>query len=184
MLQVYSSTPTRSFGWQVHGVEPNQSAADYAHRVLDLAVHAGTLEEAAYDDDMFDVVRLWDVFEHVIDPKGTLAEIARVLKPGGLLVMSLPNPTCLEARLFGAAWAGWDRPRHLHLFTPAVIDRYLAEAGMTTDSIEGFSARLSLTLLSVEYWCNARQIPERNGVRSCGSCIIGPCESLPGLFTK
>jgi SAM-dependent methyltransferase len=150
----------RERGWQAAGVELNPLAADYARRTFGLEVQTGTLEDAAYPAATFDAVTLWDVLEHVVDPKGTLAEIGRVIKPGGLLVLGLPNPAGVEARLFGDQWVGWDRPRHLNLFTPQVLRRYLSEAGFRLESIESFSGRLGVTLLSVEFLCKARGIPE------------------------
>ena len=148
----------RQRGWQVTGVELNPEAAQFAqsHRRLD--VHTGTLEEVGFEANSFDVVTMWDVFEHVLDPRKTLQEVVRILKPGGLLALSLPNPAGLEARLFGHAWAGWDRPRHLHLFTPSVLRRYLHDAGFGNIRIESLGGRLSVTLLSVGYLCAARGI--------------------------
>lgn len=146
-------------GWEVAGVELSPFAAEQA-RASGLDVHTGTLESAAYPADSFDVVTLWDVLEHVTDPKQTLAEIARILRPGGLLVTSLPNPTSFEARLFGGSWLGWERPRHLFLFTPALIEAYLQNAGLQMTGIESFNGRLRLTLYSLEFYCKARQIPE------------------------
>lgn len=149
----------RQRGWEVSGVELNPEAAHFArtHRRLD--VYTGTLEEAEFEANCFDVVTMWDVFEHVVDPRMTLREVGRILRPGGLLGLSLPNPVGLEARLFGDAWAGWDRPRHLHLFTPTVIRRYLHEAGFRHVRIESLGGRLKVTLLSVGYLCHARGIP-------------------------
>jgi SAM-dependent methyltransferase len=150
----------RERGWQVAGVELSEYAASYARQNFNLDVRTGTLHEAGFTDDQFDLVTLWDVFEHVLDPKATLAEIARILKPGGLVVISSPNPTGIEARLFGSSWVGWERPRHLHLFTPDVLRRYLHDAGFSLRSIESFSGRLSVTLLSVEFMLKAHGIPE------------------------
>jgi SAM-dependent methyltransferase len=146
-------------GWQAVGVELSEYAADHA-RNAGLDVHTGTLEEASLPASQFDLVTLWDVFEHVLDPQETLAEIGRVLKPGGFVVIHTPNPTCLEARLFGSNWIGWERPRHLHLYTPDVLRAYLQDAGFELVSIESFSGRLSVTLLSVEYALKARGMPE------------------------
>lgn len=150
----------RELGWQAVGIELSDYAAGYARERAGLDVRTGTLEEAAFAQDSFDVVTLWDVFEHVLNPQETLAEIARVLKPGGLVVIHTPNPSCLEARLFGSSWIGWERPRHLHLFAPDVLRHYLRDAGFSVESLESFSGRLSVTLLSVEYTLKVRGFPE------------------------
>lgn len=150
----------RQQGWETAGVELNDDAATFAREELGLDVHTGMLETAAFPDRSFDVVTMWDVFEHVIDPQATLTEAERILRPGGWLVLSLPNPESLEARLFDGSWAGWDRPRHLNLFTQPVIRNYLTRTGFGNIQVESFSGRLSVTLLSVEYWCRARGYDE------------------------
>src|SRR5262245_22180597 len=82
----------RRLGWQVQGVEPTESAAQYARSRLGLEVFGGRLEEAGFADASFDAITLWDVLEHVHEPRVVLNELARLLRPGGLLVLSLPNP--------------------------------------------------------------------------------------------
>ena len=143
-------------GWQATGVELSAFAADYARKTFNLTVHQGTLESAEFADASFDVITQWDVLEHVIDPKETLAIISRLLKPGGLYVASLPNPTAFEASLFGSSWVGWDRPRHLHLFTPRVLEHYLERAGLKPIALKSFSGHLAVTLLSLEFAVKAR----------------------------
>jgi SAM-dependent methyltransferase len=165
MLEVGSSTgqylmDMRERGWTVTGVEISAFAAEYARENFGLDIITGTLETADLPSNHFDLVTLWDVFEHVIDPQSTLAEIRRVLKPGGFFIASVPNPTCIEARLFGDYWVGWDRPRHLHLFTPTVFENYLHDAGMELEVIKSFSGRLGVTLMSVEFWAKAHKIPQ------------------------
>ncbi len=150
----------RTAGWQVAGVEFSPQAAAFAREQYGLDVQTGTLEEAAFPAASFDVVTLWDVLEHVQDPKDTLTEIARILRPGGLLVVSTPNPTCVEARLFGPHWIGWERPRHLHIFPPRLLRRYVEDAGFVVESLESFSGRLSVTLISVAYWLKTTKIRE------------------------
>jgi len=142
----------RCRGWETWGVEPNAGAARYAQDHLGLNVFVGELEGAAFPDRFFDVITLWDVLEHVRDPRRTLGEIARILRPGGLLVLSLPNPDCLEARLFGSYWAGWDVPRHLYVFSRPVLERLLAETGFQIQEMSSFTGRYHVLVLSTQLW--------------------------------
>lgn len=115
----------RMRGWDVYGVEPNEEVAAYARERMRLDVFPGFLEDSDFDDHYFDAVTFWDVFEHLSDPIGALKRIRRILKPGGLLVISLPNPNSLEAKLFGRYWVGLDAPRHLWCFKPVVLEEAL-----------------------------------------------------------
>lgn len=141
----------RRFGWQVQGVEPTRSAADYARERLGLTVFSGRLEQAGFADACFDAITLWDVLEHVHEPRPVLDEIARLLRPGGLLVLSLPNPDSLEARLLGRYWAGWDLPRHLNLFRPLLFGEQLAKHGFAIEGVRSFTAGYSVLVMSLEH---------------------------------
>ncbi len=119
----------REHGWQVQGVEPSQAAAEAARRQYDLDVFAGDLSQAHFPDGHFDAVTMWDVLEHVYDPRAELSEIHRIVKAGGLLLIELPNMHSFDAALFGPYWIGLDMPRHLHLFPPAALDALLEQTG-------------------------------------------------------
>lgn len=119
----------REHGWEVQGEELSQSAADYARQELGLTVFLGELCDAAFPSSHFDVVTLWNVLEHLHDPAATLAEIKRILKPEGLLVVAVPNLASWDARLFGMTWVGYDVPRHLYIFTPETLEALLNQAG-------------------------------------------------------
>lgn len=148
-------------GWSVQGIEPSPFASAYARDTLHLDVQTGTLQDFDSNGQQFDVITLWDVLEHVHDPLKTLQQVSSLIKPNGLVVISLPNPTSLETRIFKNNWVGWERPRHLFLFTPNNMEAYLKKTGFRLDGIESFNGRLSLTLLSVEFWLRSRQIPEQ-----------------------
>ncbi|HEU5422112.1 MAG TPA: class I SAM-dependent methyltransferase [Nitrolancea sp.] len=119
----------------VLGVEPSSEAAAVA-RARGLEVVAGTLEDARLPSGSLDAALLAHVIEHLPSPDATLAELARVLRPGGALVLWLPNADSLAARLLGARWIGYDAPRHLYAFTPRTLGSLLARHDFTVRSVE------------------------------------------------
>ncbi|MBA3531641.1 MAG: class I SAM-dependent methyltransferase [Ardenticatenales bacterium] len=141
----------RRLGWQVVGVEPSSSAARYARERFGLPIFKGRLEETSFATGAFDVITLWDVLEHIHDPQQTLDEVARLLKPGGLLVFSVPNPDSLEAQGLGCYWAGWDLPRHLNLFRLPHLRQHLALRGLQIERVRSFMLGYILLIMSLEY---------------------------------
>jgi ubiquinone/menaquinone biosynthesis C-methylase UbiE len=120
----------RSRGWDVYATEFSDAAVALAES-RGITVHRGTVEDAGYPDDHFDVVTMWHVLEHVPAPRETLDELRRVLKPDGLLVVEVPDSASLTFRLCGRDWMGLDIPRHLQHFTPTTLVRLLDDAGFT-----------------------------------------------------
>lgn len=143
-------------GWQAEGVELSEGAADYARRRFGLPVFTGMLEDAPLADGSFDVVTFWDVLEHVYSPSTTLALAARLLKPGGLLLVHVPNWDSPERRLFGRHWAGWDPPRHLYVFDRASLGGIMEAAGFRLLDWVCFMPAYFTWLISLENWLAAR----------------------------
>jgi len=112
-----------------HGVEPSRFAAEKARATAQATVHVGDLATAAYPAGFFDVVTAFDVLEHLPDPRRLLHEIARVLRPGGLLVVETGDITSLNARLAAGHWYYVRLPGHLSFFSPSTLGRLLAETG-------------------------------------------------------
>lgn len=108
-------------GWECFGVEPVAFAANLARQNTKAQIFEGTLQEARYPDQSFDVVTLWDVLEHIPDPVGVIRETHRILKPGGLLILRVPDPESFTGRLFGRHWVALDAPRHLYHFPRSMM---------------------------------------------------------------
>jgi SAM-dependent methyltransferase len=69
-------------------------------------------------------VVFWHSLEHLPRPGAAVACAARLLAPGGVLVIAVPNTASLQARAFGARWLALDLPRHLvHLSQKALVTR-------------------------------------------------------------
>jgi SAM-dependent methyltransferase len=111
------------------------AAADYARERLGLDVRRGTLESARFEDGRFRAVTLYNVLEHVHDPRSVLAEARRVLAAGGWLAVQAPNARSGQARLFGRRWAALDVPRDLWYYTPPLLGRLLEGAGFRVERV-------------------------------------------------
>jgi 2-polyprenyl-3-methyl-5-hydroxy-6-metoxy-1,4-benzoquinol methylase len=116
----------RGRGWDVAGVEPGGSRPDDDDRGLD--IRYGPFPAATQDlpDGSFDVVTAWAVFEHLHDPASAFAECARLLRPGGRLVIQVPNLDSVVSRLP----INEDVPRHLYFYDPATLKAFGAKAGL------------------------------------------------------
>jgi SAM-dependent methyltransferase len=119
----------RSRGWRVRGTERSPSAAQQARDVFHLDVSAVDVDELVATGATFDAVVLWHVAEHLHSPGDTVRGIARLLRPGGVLLMAVPNFGSPEARFGRAGWFHLDVPRHLVHFTPSTLRAILDSAG-------------------------------------------------------
>lgn len=142
-------------GWQVAGVELNASAAEFVRAAYGFPVHHGDLASAHFSDAAFDVVTLWDVFEHLYDPLALLGEVHRILAPDGLLILRTPSLDSWDARTFGPYWAGLDSPRHLAIFSRQTITRALTATGFDLLRFHTGSGSYFVGLLSLRFWAEA-----------------------------
>jgi SAM-dependent methyltransferase len=125
-------------GMRAYGVEFSPDGAKEARR-RGLNVKCGTLEQQKYPARFFDVITLNHVFEHVPDPLGTLRELKRILKPGGRIIIAVPNTRSLAAKLFGRYWASLDPPRHLSVHSPRTMRIAADRTGLTVRNIRHIS---------------------------------------------
>jgi 2-polyprenyl-3-methyl-5-hydroxy-6-metoxy-1,4-benzoquinol methylase len=129
----------RRRGWTAEGTELSAESSAYAREKLGIEIHLGTLESLGLSGGAYDAVTMWHVLEHVTDPGLVLAEAHRLLRPGGIFLVSVPNFGSVEARLAGPGWFHLDAPRHLVHFTPAVLEDLLTEAGFETTTSSWFA---------------------------------------------
>lgn len=119
-------------GWDATGVELNQYAVGWAREHVSDRVFHGTVATIDAPDDHFDCVTMFDVIEHLPDPREELREIWRVLRPGGLLVLVTPDAGSIVSRALGDSWLEMKRaPEHLHFFTVEGLAALLALNGFT-----------------------------------------------------
>jgi 2-polyprenyl-3-methyl-5-hydroxy-6-metoxy-1,4-benzoquinol methylase len=122
-------------GWETHGLEYSPDTAAVAAKQPGLHIQSGTLEDANYDAQSFDVVTLWDVIEHVPDPLQTMRSVHHILNDDGLIALSTPNIDGLFPQLsYRVAqrldyWPHPEPPHHLLQFSGQTLGLLLARAG-------------------------------------------------------
>ena len=134
-------------GWEICGIDISSYSTSYARQSFGLEVHTGELHDAQFAGKMFDVVTLWDVFEHFPNPVEQLLEIHRVLKDDGIILLNIPNEAgllrVLARFIFRLSGGKINYPvrklyhqYHLCYFTPSTFLTLLNKTGFKPEYIE------------------------------------------------
>lgn len=131
-----------AMGWDATGMDIDPELVEIGRRQLGADLRCGTLPDATLPPGRFDFIRLRDVIEHLPNPHEVLVDIARLLQPGGVLLVATPNEASLPTRARAALGvrktlvATVNPPHHLHGFTPATLERILRRAGLVPVHVE------------------------------------------------
>ena len=159
-------------GWDVIGVEPNEGASKLAKQ-KGLEIHE-TID--ALSGQTFDVVTLWHVLEHMPDLDAITQKIEALIKPGGALIVAVPNFNSYDANYYKNYWAAYDTPRHLWHFSKITM-RTLFSSSMTLVKIKPMIFdSFYVSLLSEKY--------KTGNPFSIKALLIGLCSNISGLNTK
>ena len=125
----YLVAAARERGFHAHGLDGSAAAVAVGRAALGLDLWPGRIETADVEPASQDVVVLNHVLEHLPEPRAALDAVHGWLRPGGLLLIGLPNFASPIARWAGARWAGLVLDQHIWHFTPAALRRLVASAG-------------------------------------------------------
>jgi SAM-dependent methyltransferase len=137
-------------GWQAVGLEPSSKFAQAARLTSGAEVVETPLEERPFPESSFDAVLLGAVLEHVFNPHILLAEIHRVLRPGGILWLDVPNEAGaffvlgnIYHRARGRDWvvnlSPTFPPYHVFGFTPRSLQRLLKNTGFRVARLQTYA---------------------------------------------
>jgi len=118
-------------GWETWAVEVNREALEHLAAKGIERVSVESAEEFEAQAESMDVVRIWDVIEHLRSPRKALARIYSVLRPGGLLRLSTTNFASLSRWINGPAWVYLNGADHIFLFEPDTITHLLEQTGFS-----------------------------------------------------
>ena len=118
--------------WEILGIEPNDKAKGIA---VGKGIKFGdTIEKL--ESNSFDVITMWHVLEHVPDVEHQVAELKRLLKPSGTIIIAVPNFKSYDANHYGAFWAAYDVPRHLWHFSKTAIEKLFDNQNMNLEDVK------------------------------------------------
>lgn len=147
----------RQRGWEPYGVElSSYSSAQARKKIGEERIFTGQVEEARFTEGFFDTVVMTDVIEHVMDVQSFVVEVARILRPGGVVAITTPNPLTLSCRLLGKHWPHY-KLEHLLYFTPDALSLLMKPLGFRRQQL--LTATKTLTFSYVERQMRAYPVP-------------------------
>lgn len=158
-------------GWSILGFEPNSDAKQ-------LAANKGvsfTEDIFALPENTFDAVTMWHVLEHVPNLEEYIANLKRIVKPNGTIIIAVPNYKSYDAKYYNRFWAAYDVPRHLWHFSKTSIKRLFSDVDMELKKVKPmWFDSFYVSLLSEKY---------KNGKMSfIKGFLVGLCSNVSGLF--
>ena len=116
-------------GWECIGVEPSEDAKAIAQKRMKGKIIASE-ELEGFPDGAFDVITMWHVLEHVDDLKWQVAQLQRLVKPSGRVVIAVPNYKSYDGQYYKEHWAAYDVPRHLNHFNRITLSKIFKTSGL------------------------------------------------------
>lgn len=121
--------------WQLEGVDADERAVAMARR-KGLTIHHGLLEHLTLPQETYDLAISLQTIEHLASPAQLLADVRKLLRPGGRLVIVTDNTDSLDFRLFKQRhWGGYHFPRHWNLFNPHTLHKLAEKTGFEVEKL-------------------------------------------------
>lgn len=115
--------------WTLYGIEISPDEARKAGQSSGAEVFVGTVLDAQFVPESFDVITAFHFLEHAHRLKEVVGKLWEWLKPGGIIYIQVPNIESVEAHIFKSYWYGLELPRHLWHFSPASLRELFLPAG-------------------------------------------------------
>ena len=122
---------SRKEGFIVMGCDIAQVAAEYAKRELHIEIQTGAFTKISFKEQFFDAVTMFSCLEHTLSPEDNLEKARKLLRPKGLLALSIPNAWGIGRYIKGYHWRGFSFPEHLHFWGKQEMVALLQNNGFT-----------------------------------------------------
>jgi SAM-dependent methyltransferase len=115
------------------------ASASSSWQAMRVPAVCGTLTATPFADRSFAAVAMFQVLEHLFDPAAHLEAARKLLRPGGRLIVQVPNASCWQFLLLGERWSGLDAPRHLIHYRAHDLEILLDRCGFEVERVKYFS---------------------------------------------
>ena len=121
-------------GFHVDAIEMDDDCCQFLEDVVGVhAIHSNKPHETLANlEQMYDVIVMWQVIEHLAEPWQMIDSCVNHLAQGGILVIGTPNPDAFQFRIFKKRWVHADPPRHLSLIPSALLNQYSQRLNLET----------------------------------------------------
>lgn len=168
----------RSLGYEAWGLDVSSAAVAVASSRNPDRVRLGTLSDRLFPQGFFDVITLFDVIEHVYDPRRLTEDLAWHLAPEGRIAVATPNVKSLLARVTGRRWVSYKIPEHVAYFSPRTLAAALAPA-FEIEHISSCGQYVSLDFLLARI---GDALPVGGGLLRAASRVLRP--GRPALYAN
>ena len=135
--------------FDARGIDYSPDAVLYGQS-LGVTMDSGDFIQAPYEAGSFDVLTFWDVLASMVDVRSTMSHAAKLLRPRGYAVLTVPMGDSLACRLSGKRWPLWIPPVNLHYFSMLSLEMLLRQCGFEMVCVECQGKRVSLDFLLVK----------------------------------
>ncbi len=168
----------RALGYEAWGLDVSSAAVSVASSRNPDRVRLGTLSDRLFPRGFFDVITLFDVIEHIYDPRRLAVDLAWHLAPEGRIAVATPNVESLLARVTGRRWVSYKIPEHVSYFSPRTLAAALAP-GFEIESVSSCGQYVSLGFLLARI---GDALPVGGGLLRAASRVLRP--GRPALYAN
>ena len=126
------------------GIQISKNAFDFSRNKLGLEIYDRDLLDLSLEENSFDIITLWHVLEHLVDPERYIERIHSLLAAKGKLVIEVPNFSSWTRAMTGKYWLGLDPDYHVNFFTPEILSSLIKKHGFTIKTTHTFSLEYSV----------------------------------------
>lgn len=133
--QIFLQKIKTKYQCEVLGVDFSENVVNYSKTTLNIPCIQGGVPNID-KQNYYDLITMWHYLEHELAPVSVLQKSYSLLKPGGKLIIEIPNAASIENKVFGHQSYLRDLPRHLFHFSPLAIENILKSQGFSIEKID------------------------------------------------